>query len=79
MKSYYERHRHILLSPNQVGTVLLSCAFLYDILWVFVSKWWFHESVMIVVSVLNETPLLFSRMLNFGFINMMSPSPLKLY
>ncbi|KAG5008286.1 hypothetical protein JHK82_026215 [Glycine max] len=33
-----------------VGTVLLSCAFLYDIFWVFVSKWWFHESVMIVVA-----------------------------
>ncbi|XP_054784228.1 signal peptide peptidase-like 4 [Prosopis cineraria] len=37
--------------PNlKVGTVLLSCAFLYDIFWVFVSKWWFHESVMIVVA-----------------------------
>lgn len=35
---------------NQVGTILLGCAFLYDIFWVFVSKWWFHESVMIVVS-----------------------------
>ncbi|KAE9463135.1 hypothetical protein C3L33_04957, partial [Rhododendron williamsianum] len=33
-----------------VGTVLLSCAFLYDIFWVFVSKWWFKESVMIVVA-----------------------------
>ncbi|XP_025692974.1 signal peptide peptidase-like 2 [Arachis hypogaea] len=31
-------------------TVLLSCAFLYGIFWVFVSKWWFHESVMIVVA-----------------------------
>jgi len=37
--------------PNlKVGTVLLSCAFLYDIFWVFVSKKLFHESVMIVVS-----------------------------
>ncbi|BFG21995.1 hypothetical protein CerSpe_082690 [Prunus speciosa] len=37
--------------PNlKVGTILLSCAFLYDIFWVFVSKWWFHESVMIVVA-----------------------------
>ncbi|XP_012569183.1 signal peptide peptidase-like 2 isoform X2 [Cicer arietinum] len=37
--------------PNlKVGTVLLSCAFLYDIFWVFVSKCWFHESVMIVVA-----------------------------
>ncbi|XWS38350.1 hypothetical protein CRYUN_Cryun19dG0123700 [Craigia yunnanensis] len=33
-----------------VGTVLLSCAFLYDIFWVFVSKKLFHESVMIVVA-----------------------------
>ncbi|XLS47895.1 hypothetical protein HN51_022253, partial [Arachis hypogaea] len=37
-----------------VGTVLLSCAFLYDIFWVFLSKRWFHESVMIVVSVLKK-------------------------
>ncbi|KAK9910409.1 hypothetical protein M0R45_034374 [Rubus argutus] len=37
--------------PNlKVGTILLGCAFLYDIFWVFVSKWWFHESVMIVVA-----------------------------
>ncbi|GAB2224135.1 hypothetical protein Droror1_Dr00004883 [Drosera rotundifolia] len=34
----------------RVGTVLLACAFLYDIFWVFVSKAWFHESVMIVVA-----------------------------
>lgn len=34
----------------QVGTVLLGCAFLYDIFWVFISKLWFHKSVMIVVS-----------------------------
>ncbi|KAF8017094.1 hypothetical protein BT93_H2343 [Corymbia citriodora subsp. variegata] len=41
----------IIRIPNlKVGTVLLSCAFLYDIFWVFVSKWWFHESVMIVVA-----------------------------
>ncbi|KAA3469355.1 signal peptide peptidase-like 4 isoform X2 [Gossypium australe] len=33
-----------------VGTVLLGCAFLYDIFWVFASKWLFHESVMIVVA-----------------------------
>ncbi|CAL5360094.1 unnamed protein product [Camellia sinensis] len=33
-----------------VGTVLLGCAFLYDIFWVFVSKKLFHESVMIVVA-----------------------------
>ncbi|XP_025648181.1 signal peptide peptidase-like 2 [Arachis hypogaea] len=33
-----------------IETVLLSCAFLYGIFWVFVSKWWFHESVMIVVA-----------------------------
>ncbi|XP_031275778.1 signal peptide peptidase-like 4 [Pistacia vera] len=41
----------IVRVPNlKVGTVLLSCAFLYDIFWVFVSKWVFHESVMIVVA-----------------------------
>ncbi|XP_039056001.1 signal peptide peptidase-like 2 [Hibiscus syriacus] len=37
--------------PNlKVGTILLSCAFLYDIFWVFLSKELFHESVMIVVA-----------------------------
>ncbi|XP_044477158.1 signal peptide peptidase-like 2 [Mangifera indica] len=37
--------------PNlKVATVLLSCAFLYDIFWVFLSKKLFHESVMIVVA-----------------------------
>ncbi|KAI3873443.1 hypothetical protein MKW98_008095 [Papaver atlanticum] len=41
----------IVRVPNlKVGTVLLSCAFLYDIFWVFVSKSWFNESVMIVVA-----------------------------
>eukprot|EP00262_Sarcandra_glabra_P021198 TRINITY_DN881_c0_g1_i1.p1 TRINITY_DN881_c0_g1~~TRINITY_DN881_c0_g1_i1.p1 ORF type:complete len:537 (-),score=77.67 TRINITY_DN881_c0_g1_i1:227-1837(-) len=41
----------IVRVPNlKVGTVLLSCAFLYDIFWVFVSKSLFHESVMIVVA-----------------------------
>lgn len=41
----------IVRVPNlKVGTVLLSCAFMYDIFWVFVSKRWFHESVMIVVA-----------------------------
>ncbi|KAG2720358.1 hypothetical protein I3843_02G025300 [Carya illinoinensis] len=41
----------IVRVPNlKVGTVLLSCAFLYDIFWVFVSKPLFHESVMIVVA-----------------------------
>ncbi|XP_004306779.1 PREDICTED: signal peptide peptidase-like 4-like [Fragaria vesca subsp. vesca] len=41
----------IIRVPNlKVGTVLLGCAFFYDIFWVFVSKWWFHESVMIVVA-----------------------------
>jgi len=33
-----------------VGSALLSCAFLYDIFWVFISKMLFHESVMIVVA-----------------------------
>ncbi|KAL6495498.1 Signal peptide peptidase-like 4 [Orobanche gracilis] len=41
----------IIRVPNlKVGTVLLGCAFLYDIFWVFVSKWWFSKSVMIVVA-----------------------------
>lgn len=41
----------IVRVPNlKVGTVLLTCAFLYDIFWVFASKWFFHESVMIVVA-----------------------------
>ncbi|XP_040367596.1 signal peptide peptidase-like 2 isoform X2 [Rosa chinensis] len=41
----------IVRIPNlKVGTVLLSCAFLYDIFWVFVSNKVFHESVMIVVA-----------------------------
>ncbi|XP_072968904.1 signal peptide peptidase-like 4 [Typha angustifolia] len=41
----------IVRVPNlKVGTVLLGCAFLYDIFWVFISKRWFHESVMIVVA-----------------------------
>ncbi|XAR63051.1 hypothetical protein NMG60_11022853 [Bertholletia excelsa] len=46
----------IIRVPNlKVGTVLLSCAFLYDIFWVFVSKWWFHESVMIEVARGNKS------------------------
>lgn len=41
----------IVRVPNlKVGTVLLGCAFLYDIFWVFLSKKLFHESVMIVVA-----------------------------
>lgn len=41
----------IVRVPNlKVGSVLLGCAFLYDIFWVFISKRWFHESVMIVVA-----------------------------
>ncbi|KAF5730005.1 protease-associated domain-containing family protein [Tripterygium wilfordii] len=41
----------IVRVPNlKVGTVLLSCAFLYDIFWVFISKKLFNESVMIVVA-----------------------------
>ncbi|EMS64986.1 Signal peptide peptidase-like 2B [Triticum urartu] len=40
----------IVRVPNlKVGSVLLSCAFLYDIFWVFVSKSLFHESVMIAI------------------------------
>ncbi|CAL5429891.1 unnamed protein product [Camellia sinensis] len=41
----------IVRVPNlKVGTVLLGCAFLYDIFWVFISKELFRESVMIVVA-----------------------------
>ncbi|KAI4370278.1 hypothetical protein MLD38_018645 [Melastoma candidum] len=41
----------IVRIPNlKVGTVLLGCAFLYGIFWVYVSKKLFHESVMIVVA-----------------------------
>ncbi|KAM0890979.1 hypothetical protein ACQ4PT_026742 [Festuca glaucescens] len=41
----------IVRVPNlKVGSVLLSCAFFYDIFWVFISKRWFHESVMIAVA-----------------------------
>ncbi|XP_049373912.1 signal peptide peptidase-like 4 isoform X1 [Solanum verrucosum] len=41
----------IIRVPNlKVGTVLLTCAFFYDIFWVFVSKWVFHKSVMIEVA-----------------------------
>ncbi|GJW64949.1 signal peptide peptidase-like protein 3 [Tanacetum coccineum] len=37
--------------PNiKVATVLLSCAFLYDIFWVFISPVFFHDSVMISVA-----------------------------
>lgn len=37
--------------PNiKVSTILLSCAFLYDVFWVFISPKIFHESVMIVVA-----------------------------
>ncbi|KAL4314616.1 hypothetical protein AHAS_Ahas15G0102900 [Arachis hypogaea] len=37
--------------PNlKVGTVLLSCAFIYDLFWVFVSAKFFQQSVMIVVA-----------------------------
>ncbi|XP_026418595.1 signal peptide peptidase-like 2 isoform X1 [Papaver somniferum] len=35
---------------NQVASVLLSCAFVYDIFWVFVSPLIFNESVMIAVA-----------------------------
>ncbi|KAH6835065.1 SIGNAL PEPTIDE PEPTIDASE-LIKE 2 [Perilla frutescens var. hirtella] len=41
----------IVRIPNlKVGTVLLGCAFFYDIFWVFISKKLFKESVMIVVA-----------------------------
>ncbi|KAJ8432435.1 hypothetical protein Cgig2_027732 [Carnegiea gigantea] len=44
------RDQHIGWIGQDVGTVLLSCAFFYDIFWVFLSKKLFHESVMIVVA-----------------------------
>lgn len=41
----------IVRIPNlKVGSVLLGCAFIYDIFWVFASQSLFHESVMIVVA-----------------------------
>lgn len=41
----------IVRLPNiKVSTVLLTCAFLYDIFWVFISPKVFNESVMIVVA-----------------------------
>ncbi|BBM98110.1 signal peptide peptidase-like 2B [Marchantia polymorpha subsp. ruderalis] len=40
----------VRLPDIKVSTVLLSCAFLYDIFWVFISPVFFHESVMIVVA-----------------------------
>ncbi|KAF3610346.1 hypothetical protein DY000_02044114 [Brassica cretica] len=49
--SHFGLFLQIVRVPNlKVGVVLLSCAFMYDIFWVFVSKWWFRESVMIVVA-----------------------------
>ncbi|KAI9075131.1 hypothetical protein K1719_042862 [Acacia pycnantha] len=41
----------IVQIPNlKVGTVLLSCAFMYDLFWVFVSKKLFNQSVMLEVA-----------------------------
>jgi signal peptide peptidase-like protein 2B len=41
----------IVRLPNiKVSTILLSCAFFYDVFWVFISPAFFHESVMIVVA-----------------------------
>lgn len=39
---------------EQVSTVLLSAAFVYDIFWVFISPLFFAESVMIVVCASNK-------------------------
>ncbi|KAJ6674728.1 SIGNAL PEPTIDE PEPTIDASE-LIKE 5 [Salix viminalis] len=42
--------------PNiKVATVLLCCAFVYDIFWVFLSPIIFHQSVMIVMRMLNDS------------------------
>ncbi|KAG0578395.1 hypothetical protein KC19_4G019400 [Ceratodon purpureus] len=41
----------IVRLPNiKVATILLGCAFFYDVFWVFISPAFFHESVMIVVA-----------------------------
>lgn len=41
----------IIRLPNiKVATVLLGCAFFYDIFWVFLSKSIFHQSVMVAVA-----------------------------
>ncbi|WZY90961.1 hypothetical protein YC2023_047696 [Brassica napus] len=40
----------MITSLQVVATVLLCCAFVYDIFWVFISPLIFHESVMIVVA-----------------------------
>ncbi|XP_073388593.1 signal peptide peptidase-like 2 isoform X2 [Physcomitrium patens] len=41
----------IVRLPNiKVAAILLGCAFLYDVFWVFISPTFFHESVMIVVA-----------------------------
>ena len=37
---------------TQVATVLLCCAFVYDIFWVFLSPIIFHQSGMIAVSII---------------------------
>jgi len=42
----------------QVASALLSCAFVYDIFWVFISPLIFHESVMIAVSLSFKTYML---------------------
>lgn len=40
----------VRLTEIKVATVLLCCAFFYDIFWVFISPLIFHESVMVVVA-----------------------------
>ncbi|THG02731.1 hypothetical protein TEA_005422 [Camellia sinensis var. sinensis] len=51
--------------PNiKVATVLLCCAFLYDIFWVFLSPYIFHDSVMIAVIMPNY----------FSFSQVVNPS-----
>jgi len=42
--------RTIRLPDIQVGAVLLSCMFFFDIFWVFLSPYLFHESVMVAVA-----------------------------
>ncbi|EPS67175.1 hypothetical protein M569_07601, partial [Genlisea aurea] len=46
----------IIRVPNlKVGTFLLTCAFVYDIFWVFISTWLFKTSVMLVVALGDGT------------------------
>lgn len=53
---------------EQVSTVLLSAAFVYDIFWVFISPLFFAESVMIVVCASNKL-VTFSKYMVLPFLD----------